>query len=186
MRTTDTRIYPFAIAAGGMQIIPVSGAKFLVRSTTGPVNVRWQTGFLANLEAGQGYNVRDGFAQLTLTNDGAGAIAGFVQVADDDFIDNRIAGEVALNIRTTYAQTAPAVGLVSSVLLAANTSRKYVLVQNNHATATIYLGFGIAATVAGGLKVGPGGFYESGLAVHSGAINVIGDAANTAVVVVEG
>lgn len=186
MSNTDTRIYPFSVTSGGMQKISVSGAKFLIRSTTGPVNVRWASGFLANLDVGQGYNVRKGFAELTLTNDGASTITGAVQIADDDFIDNRVAGEVELNGGTTYVPTNPAIGVASSVLLAANTARKYLLVQNKHGTATVYLGFGVAATVAAGVKILPGGSYESPLIVHRGVINAIGDAVNTAVVVLEG
>lgn len=93
---TDTRDYPFAIAAGGMQILPVHGEKFLVRSTTGPVDVRWKSGRISALLAGQGYNVRKGFDQLTLNNPGALPIVGVVQVADDDFLDKRITGDVSV------------------------------------------------------------------------------------------
>lgn len=185
--TSDTRIFPFAIAAGGMQLVPVHGERFLVKATTGPVNIRWTGGYLTLLEAGQGYIVRRGFDQLTLTNPGAGAIAGTIQIADDDFIDNRIAGTVSISGGSNFVNSAPAVTNASAALLAANASRRYVLIQNNHATATVYLNFSAAATAGNGIKLDPGASYESGFSAHLGAINAIGDvASNTAVIVVEG
>lgn len=185
--TSDTRIYPFAIVAGGMLTMPIHGEKFLIKTATGPVDVTWSTGKLTSLEAGQGYNVRRGFDQLTLNNNGAGAITGTIQIADDDFIDNRIAGTVSISGGTNFVNTAPTVTNASSALLAANASRRYVLIQNNHATATVYLNFSATATAANGIKLAPGASYESGFAAHLGAINAIGDvASNTAVIVVEG
>lgn len=188
MKNSDTRVFPFVIAAGGMQLLPVTGEKFLVKTASGPVNVRWTGGELTGLEAGQGYNVRRGFAQLTLTNTGAGAISGTIQIADDDFIDNRIAGTVTISGGASLTNTAPAVTNASTAILAANALRKYLLVQNNHATATIYLNFSAAATLLNGVKIGPGGSIEiAGMAAHLGAVNAIGDIANnTAVIVVEG
>lgn len=186
--TSDTRIYPFAIAAGQMQAIPVHGEKFLIKSTTGPVDVIWRGGKLTSLEAGQGYNVRRSFDQLTLNNNGAGAITGTIQIADDDFIDNRIAGTVSISGGTNKVNSAPAVTSASTVILAANSLRKSLLIQNNHATATIYLNFSAAATAANGVKIAPGGSYEDpAMVAHLGAVNAIGDiASNTAVIVVEG
>lgn len=94
--TSDTRSYPFAIPAGGMQVLPVHGEKFQVLSTTGPVDVRWKSGKLSAVLAGRGYNVRKGFDQLTLNNSGALAIVGTIQIADDDLIDNRVTGDVSV------------------------------------------------------------------------------------------
>lgn len=186
--TSDTRIFPFAIAAGGMQLVPVHGERFLVKATTGPVNIRWTGGYLTLLEAGQGYIVRRGFDQLTLTNPGAGAIAGTIQIADDDFIDNRIAGTVNITGGTAYTPTAPVVGTATVVLLAANPSRKYTLIQNNHATGNLWLGFGVPAVIGVGPKLKPdGGNYESPVQLHLGSINAICDVAgNSLVSVLEG
>lgn len=188
MKNSDTRIFPFAIAAGGMQLLPVTGEKFLIKATTGPVDVSWTGGRLNSLDAGQGYNVRRGFAQLTLNNSGAGEITGTIQIADDDFIDNRIAGTVTISGGATYVPTAPVVTNVSGVLLAANALRKTNTIQNNHATGNIWLGFGVPAVVGVGVQVRPGGgSYESGLFAHVGVINAIGDvAANALVAVLEG
>lgn len=187
MKNTDTRSYPFAIAAGGMQLMPIAGEKFIIESATGPVDITWQDGKVLGRQAGQGANVRGGFSQLILNNSGAGAISGVIAVLDDDAIDNRIAGTVSVSGGTNYTNTAPAVTTGSTALVAANAARKYLYVENNHATGTIYLNFSAAATVGNGKKISPGGYYETpALAPHLGAVNVIGDVANNAVIVLEG
>lgn len=183
---SDTRVYPFAIVAGGMQRLPISGDKFIIESTTGPVDVSWQGGKLLSRLAGQGYNVEGGFAQLVLNNSGAGDIVGTIQIADENAIDNRIAGSVSVSAGATFAPTAPAVGIASGVLLAANASRAYLLIQNNHATGNIWLGFGVAAVVGVGVKISAGGSYEPAGKVPINAINVVGDVINALVAVIEG
>lgn len=187
MKNTDTRAYPFAIAAGGMQLMPMAGEKFIIESATGPVDVSWKDGKVLSRQAGQGYGVRGGFTQLILNNSGASAITGVIAINDDDAIDNRIAGTVSISGGTNLGNSAPAVTTASTVLIAANANRKYLLIQNNHGAGIIYLNFSAPATVGNGLRVKPDGAYEStGQAVHLGAVNVIGDVANNAVIVVEG
>lgn len=187
MKNTDTRAYPFAIAAGGMQLLPMAGEKFIIESATGPVDVSWRDGKVLSRQAGQGYTVRGGFTQLILNNSGAGAITGVIAINDDDAIDNRIAGTVSISGGTNYVNSAPAVTIASTVLVAANALRKYLYVENNHATGIIYLNFSAAATVGNGKRILPGGYYETpALAPHLGAVNVIGDVANNAVIVLEG
>lgn len=87
-----------------------------------------------------------------------------------------------------FTTSAPTVTSTSGSLLSSNTSRKSVLVQNNHASATIYLSF-IAATAAttSMLALGPGqSLYLAGI-IPTAQINAIGSvASNTSVVVVEG
>lgn len=188
MKNTDTRSYPFAIAAGGMQLMPMAGEKFIIESASGPVDVSWKDGKVLGRQAGQGYTVRGGFTQLVLNNSGAGAITGVIAINDDDAIDNRIAGTVSISGGTNKVNSAPPVTNASTAILAANSLRKSLLIQNNHATATIYLNFSAAATAANGVKIGPGGAYEDpSMVPHLGAVNAIGDIANnTAVIVVEG
>ncbi len=186
MRTTDTRIYPFAIPAGGAQLIQVTGENFLVRSTSGPVNVRWDGGYLSKLNAGQGYRVRKGFNKLALTNDAAVPIVGEIQIADDDFIDNNIFGTVGVRNGGTYVNSNPAVATASGVLVPANPLRTYLLIQNNDGSAVLSLNFSAAASMTNGLLIQPGGYYESLVSVHTGAVNAIASAATTKIIVVEG
>lgn len=184
---TDTRLFPYAIPAGGMQHLPISGEKFLIQSTTDVVSVTWGGGRLDGLLAGQGYRVRRGFQQLTLNNDTAGAISGVIQISDDDFIDNRVAGEVALDGGTTFVQTQATVTNADSVLVAANPNRKYLLIQNKDSAGNLYLNYSGVCTVANGIKITAGGSTDTVLAVHQGAVNAIGDiASNANVIVIEG
>lgn len=185
MSNTDTRNYPFEIAPGGMQRIPVAGEKFIVRQTTGPVNVRWERGYLTNQVDGQGYNTGP-VSWLSLTNDGAATITGIVLMADEDAIDNRIAGTVSVRNGATFVNSAPAVGIASAQLVAANAARTYLLMQNNHATSTVSINFSGAATMANGLLIRPGGYWESPVSVPIGAINAIADVANASFIVIEG
>lgn len=83
--------------------------------------------------------------------------------------------------------TAKTVTNASSQLLAANAGRKYLLIQNKDSAGTIYVSFGAAATVANGIKISPGGFWEWDKAIPVNAVHAIGDAANNPnVAVVEG
>lgn len=91
-------------------------------------------------------------------------------------------------LQGAFVQAAATVANVSGALKAANVARRYLLVQNKDATGVIYITLdGSAATVAAGIKIGPGASYELQGYVPSGAINAIGDiASNANIVVAEG
>jgi len=105
-------------------------------------------------------------------------------------------GSVAtLAVTVIPAQVAPSggnagVGIVSGVLLAANTSRKYLLLQNNSAV-DVYVNLSGAAAVAGAaggaLKVAAsGGTFEMNSTVITGALTAISAGAATSLLVIEG
>lgn len=86
-----------------------------------------------------------------------------------------------------FTNTNPAVTNASSVILAANAARKFLMIQNKDAAGNIYIVFGAAATVALGIKIAPGQTLTLDAKVPAGSINAIGDIANNPnVVVVEG
>lgn len=86
-----------------------------------------------------------------------------------------------------FTNTNPAVTNASSVILAANAGRKFLMIQNKDAAGNIYIVFGAAATVALGIKIAPGQTLTLDAKVPAGGINAIGDIANNPnVVVVEG
>jgi hypothetical protein len=91
-------------------------------------------------------------------------------------------------VSANYVLTAPAVGVASSQLVAANANRQYLLIQNQHATGTLWITFGAGPAVAGAgsLKIGPGGYIEFAGTQSAQAVQVIGDVANAAVTVCEG
>lgn len=89
--------------------------------------------------------------------------------------------------RAAFANTAATVTTASAQLSAANAGRQYLLIQNKDTAGSIWINFGAAATQANGVKIGPGGAWESGSVTPSNAVFAIGDLANNAnVVVVEG
>lgn len=87
----------------------------------------------------------------------------------------------------SMTQAEMGVGTASVLLLAANANRRYLLIQNKSAAATIYIKLnGNAASVLSGIAIAPGGSYESGPYVPRDAIYAIASAAATSVVFVEG
>lgn len=105
-------------------------------------------------------------------------------------------GSQALNVNVTagvapvtgatFTTTAVTVTSSSTTILAASATRKSLFIQNNHASAIVYLNFTTTATVAH-LALQPGQtLYLAGI-VPVGAVQAIGSvASNTTVVVVEG
>lgn len=81
---------------------------------------------------------------------------------------------------TTFTQTAQAITGASAQLLAANASRKFLMIQNRDLAVTAYLNFaGAAATVAGGVKLAPGASILFDACTPSAAVFVIGSAAGS-------
>tara|TARA_R100000808_G_C2079207_1_gene103704 strand:+ start:349 stop:672 length:324 start_codon:yes stop_codon:yes gene_type:complete len=88
--------------------------------------------------------------------------------------------------RNSFTETTGTVGTVAATLLAANNEREYLLVQNTHASNTLYISLGGTATsshvqIASGAAL----VFESGT-VPSCAISGIGSAAGTTYIVVAG
>lgn len=188
--TVSMQRYPVNVAAGGVMMLTATGTRFLLKETDGDLNVSLDIGgSMRGLKDGEGYAGR-AFNALTITNDGAAAVAGFIVVSDDEYVDHRITGAVTFApLGATFTNAPKNVTNVSGNLLAANPLRKYLLVQNNHAAGDIYVTLdGTVATAANGvtLKAG-GGAIELATVVPSDPINAIGSiAANAAVLVVEG
>ncbi|GGI16895.1 hypothetical protein [Oxalicibacterium faecigallinarum] len=90
-------------------------------------------------------------------------------------------------VNGSFVQALKTVGTVSGVLLNANTSRRYLLIQNNAVSGDIFVRLdGAAATIANGVKIEAGGSYELQGFVTTGAVVAIGDIANTKILTVEG
>ncbi|MDN3923315.1 hypothetical protein [Roseateles violae] len=124
----------------------------------------------------------------------AGA-AGEFRVGSGRFNSSRflLTGQPTTNIaatvaaRSDFTSTAKAATVGSTQLVAANPTRNYLLIQNNDTTgAYISVAFGVAATLANGVRIAAGGFWEWTDSVPKNAANVIGNVANANLVVVEG
>jgi len=85
-----------------------------------------------------------------------------------------------------YTQTTPTITNSNGTVLAANTSRKYVSIQNNDAAGIVYINFGAAATTAH-FKIIAGATLILDNFVPNGTITAIGSiASNANISVVEG
>lgn len=183
-------------AAGVPKKFDVSGDFFRIETAAGPVDVdfyRRGQALPENLRvASAGYWAapEGGFDSLTITAAGAhlvevdvyrgrvGAdrVAGSVQVSNFPAAGGAVVSDGAVTVANT-----------SGIIVAANAARRYLLVQNNHATGRVYLRFGAAATVAAGIRLEPGQKLELSGYQFTAALHAIGDVlSNADVVVLEG
>lgn len=87
----------------------------------------------------------------------------------------------------TYKNTNVTVTNASAQVIAANYTRRYISIQNNHATANIFCTPTDTATTALGVKIAAGQMWVPYMPSLNNAINCIGDtASNTSVVITEG
>jgi hypothetical protein len=201
-----TTIYTIALPANGVLRLPLQGEYFKILQATGNVKVLADWGTLDSLTAGQGLE-KSPFNYLEFTDKtGAPNTIKFL-VGDRNFIDGltgnvvvtsgniTVGGTVAVsNFPATSAPSVPqsgnfgaygsSIGNSSGLVANANGARQYLLIQNRDGAGNIYLTFGVAATVATGIKIPPGGSYEPTGIVTTQAIYGIGDiASNTNVLV---
>lgn len=191
-----------SISAGTALFINIAGNSFYIDADTanvGVATVHFQDTNLGNASApfyvNPGFIANVGFTQVLIENASqAGKRLRIFYGVDIDFqagvnSNINISGTVSngSQVRKALTNTAGSVGLASAQLVAANASRDYLLIQNTHATANIYVRVdGGAASNTTGVKIGPGGSYELASTVPIGAIMAISDTAATPVVIVEG
>lgn len=193
-----TNIYTFDLAANGPYRLLVAGEYFKILSATGPVDVQSDFGRLNSLVTGQGL-AKNPFSSLYFTDVSGAPNTLRVLVGDSDFIDG-VTGDVNVqnfpalqlvsvqNNQGAFAQAQETVTNASTVMLAANAARRYLLIQNNDATGIIYVNLtGAAATALNGVKLGPGASLEIANFAPTAAITAIGSLATQSnVIAVEG
>lgn len=92
----SAKIYPLTLAAGASFTLQATGDYFKVLRASGPVEVRGNTfGSLGELQAGQGLD-RTPFQALTLRDVSGASNTLRIVVAGEDFVDDRISGEVSV------------------------------------------------------------------------------------------
>lgn len=108
---------------------------------------------------------------------GAVTITGTANVAVTSTIPAQAAGSQTQNTVTSAA----------AQLVAALSTREYLLIQNKSATGDIYINIGGTATIANGLKIPAGGSYEMNCNMLTAAISAIGSiSSNPDVIVITG
>jgi hypothetical protein len=185
-----TQIYTFQIAASETYNLMVAGEYFKILDATGKLKVRAEFGELDGIGKGQGLE-KTPFSKLSLTNKTASANDVILLIGDENFIDG-LSGSMEI-FKTVppranaFINTAKTVTNASAVMVAVKLDRSYLLIQNKDSAGDIYVTFGAAATLANGIKIGPGGSYELNATVTTQDVYAIGSmASNANILVVEG
>lgn len=192
MNQNHIEIISAVFAAGDSRLWQISGQYFELIDCPDPVDV-----VLSDLNGAQRGLMRQAEASFHLRNTDfrtvqiSSATAQTVRFAygSGEGGTRRTSGTVQLaGEQGAYTQAAATVTNASAQLVAANTNRRFLLVQNKSQTGTLYLNLaGAAATVGNGVLIGPGDSIELDAYCPTGAVFAIGDiASNPDVVVVEG
>lgn len=132
---------------------------------------------------------RNQFERIAITSAVTQAIQFVIRDGNTVEYDAPPTGAVTVkNTGGNFNHTEETVTTSSTTMLPANPFRRYLMIQNNHATGIVYLNLsGEAATVTNGIKIHPGGSYECQGFCPLGAITAIGSiASNPNVLAVEG
>ncbi len=87
----------------------------------------------------------------------------------------------------TMTQTNPVISnLASTAVVAANATRKFLLIQNNDAVNEVYVDFAGGVATAAGFIIAAGGSYQWDTVVGNQAVNAIAALAPVTLTVLEG
>lgn len=169
------------IAAGQAEDIAVVGDYVRIHSTSVQVRVEDDAnGVDATIEQGDALNLRP-FSRLRVSHADAAEQTVTLLIGNGTSADSsKVGGAVAVSSMPATAQamtqSAPAVGLASAQILAAKEDRRFLMLQNTHASAKIHVNLtGAAAAAANGIMLSPGASLVLDVCVPSGAITAISD-----------
>lgn len=182
-----------AIQAGATVKFNIPGRNFRLIETTGPVNVtfyRRGAEIAESVQVEAGYSEKweqdsEGFEQVEFYSATAQTIKFAVRMESSVSYDRAVGNVAVTNNAGPFTHGAKTVTNVSGGMLGANANRRYLLIQNKHASGTIWVVFqNIAATQLAGVRIQPGGSIELDSFVPTGNINAIGDIASNGEVIV--
>lgn len=153
--------------------------------------------YAAGAEVARAVNIGAGYAEkfgriidrVRISSAGGGKVAFVLRLGADVRYDTPPNGNVQItNMQGAFSQAQKTVTNASGQLLAANSARRYLLIQNNDASGDIFVTLdGTAATTTKGIKIAAGGSLIVDQYAPTAAINAIGSiASNANIVVVEG
>ncbi len=148
-----------------------------------------EVGRAENIEAGYAEKFAQPFDKVRISSATGGLIEFVQRLGSNVSYDKAPTGNVNLNgLQGAYTQTQKTVTNASASMLAANSNRRYLFIQNNDSSGVIYVNLaGAAATTANGIKLNPGAALEIQGYAPTGAIYAIGSiASNANVIAVEG
>lgn len=155
-------VYTHTIPAGASVKIPTNARFIRGMASESNYRLRLDGGPLVEFGTGIAYESPETFTEVELFNDSAAAQTIKVAIAKGYVDDNRLVGQVDISggIRTaanrTAAHGAVSVGVAAVLVVAENTARGNILVQNLGA-ADVYLGTSAGVTTANGILVAAGG-----------------------------
>ena len=180
--------YRQTIAANATWRISAAGGFFRVMSAGAAIEIE---AFKNGSQQAEIQNVKGGlwrrgdFDELIVTN--LTAAQNNVEIVTDENEMGYDSFSISGN-QGAYTQAAATVTNTSAQLVAANSARRYLLIQNKDASRDIYVNLtGVAATTANGIKIPAGGSLELANYCPTAAVFAIGSiASNANIVVVEG
>jgi hypothetical protein len=177
-------------AAGQTIKFDLLGNYFQVLETTSGIDI----GFIRdgavfaeakNMEFGFASRPEGGFTGLIFTSALAQTIKIVVGLGDGSYI--RSSGSVqVIGNQGAFNQVAATVGIAAGWFVNTNPNRKFLMIQNNHATSNIYVSVSNSFSMAAALKVAPGATLVFDTYCPTGYVMGQSDVVNSAVVVVEG
>jgi len=196
--------YTQTFAANQTWVLNITGKYFVTLDCTNPLNVRFYkagqkldlgdiSGLGRGLEVGPlaGLKEENAFDRVEIDVTGPDTVKigiGNGAARYNNSLATVVVTQNAPVRSVAYANTQKTVTNASAQLIASNTTRTYLLIQNKDGSGNLFLNFGAgAATAANGIKVQPGGVYELNGNQSTQAIQATGDiASNANIVVVEG
>jgi hypothetical protein len=170
------------------------GDFFRILDSTGPVTVKY---YYQGREVAEAVGMLTGYGErftaqkfdrIRITSASAQTITFVIRDGAEVRYDRGAASVVVTNTAGAFTQAQRTVTNASAQMLAANTARRYLMIQNKDASGDIWVNLaGAAATTANGLLIPAGGSLELQGFVCTGAVFAIGSiASNANIVSVEG
>lgn len=184
-----------AIQAGATVKFNIPGRNFRLIETTGPVNVtfyRRGAEIAESVQVEAGYSEKweqdsEGFEQVEFYSATAQTIKFAVRMESSVSYDRAVGNVAVTNVGGPFTHSNPSVPVASSLVVAANAARRYLMIQNKDVSLEIYVRTDSAAGILNGLKVGPGDSLEFQGYVPTGSIYIGSPGGiNSNVVVVQG
>lgn len=153
------RPYQFTIPASGQDSRAVIGDFIRIDSATVTLKVILEDEdgvMVADLLMTQGRSVAlpVDFSNVRVSNPSGGATTATLEIGRGNISDNELTGTITASRGATLSNAAHTVGVAAAELLAADSTRRSIVIQNLSAS-DIYLGNDSGVLTTNGLKVGP-------------------------------
>lgn len=171
--------YRISIPANQELTMPLYADFFYCESATDQFEVESNAGDKFPMSAGKSFRGEVAGSEFTLRNDTGADIEAVIVAGSGDYKNDALSGEVSvIQVKkgSEREQGAAVVGVAAVQLFDESATRKQGVIFNN-GTATIYLG-NSGVTVANGIPVQPGGYFEDFSGCGAALFGISGSAGN--------